>query len=371
MWHWQGILTIGLLNILIACNTTRSPISQVPIPPADFSATVTSSTAVRLSWTASSGATGYVLERRTGSSGNFSQIATPSSPYDDTGLSPSTEYGYRLKAKNSAGTSAEVQTSIVTPGASGGTASKIGIITLLESGGVGFASASFVGIDQTLSQPPSGLYSTTGTCTVSKTTSPPNPPGLPDPSTGLTPTSLDAGPQITVKGGTETYALLQRQVDNATILYQATNLTPLPESATVDIPGAAGGFPAFGTVTMSGIPKDFDFNVTPAIDAVDKSSTFSWTNPLGSQAQMVFVGYQLVAENEYIGFSCIAPDTGSFSFPAQTKTELDAAVFSKGQVFLAIRHSSRTEAQGTAYLILSSSRVKQLYAIPGQTIRHP
>ena len=367
MRQWQGFILMGLLIVPMACNTGRSPNTQPPIPPTDFSATVVSSTAIRLSWTASSGATGYVLERKTGVAEGYTVVATPTaSPYEDKGLNPATEYSYRIKARNSAGTSAEVQTSVITPGSDGSGVSKIGVISLGESGGVGFASAFFIGTNQTLAQPPNGLYPGNGTCTVSKTNSLPNPPNLPDLSSGFNPISLDAGPQIRVKSEADTYAVLQRQTDKASITYQATNLQPLPASAAVDIPGSPGGFPAFSSVALPSIPTDFNFAATPSLDAVGKDSSFSWSTPLGSAAQMVFVGYQLTSESEYIGFSCVAPDTGNFSFPPQTSSELEAAGFSQGQLFLAIRQSSRTEVQGNNHLVLNASRGKLLYAVPGQ-----
>lgn len=87
---------------------------QVPASPANFSATATSSSQINLSWSASSGASSYILERKT-ATGSFSQIATlTGTSYSDTGLASSTTYTYQLKAVNSAGSSAAVSASATT-----------------------------------------------------------------------------------------------------------------------------------------------------------------------------------------------------------------------------------------------------------------
>ncbi len=87
---------------------------QAPASPTNFGATATSSSQINLSWTASSGASSYVLERKTGT-GSFSQIATPTaSPYSDTNLASNTTYTYQLTAVNSAGSSAPVSASATT-----------------------------------------------------------------------------------------------------------------------------------------------------------------------------------------------------------------------------------------------------------------
>lgn len=361
MQLWQRLFTLGLLSLSMACNSSNRSGVTPPIAPTNFVATVVSSTAIRLTWTASPAANGYVLERKTGNS-SYAEVATPtSSPYDDNGLAPSTPYSYRLKAKNSGGASSEVEASALTPGTGGSGTSKIGLVNLSESGGVGLASASFFGIAQTQPQPPSSLYPGIGTCTVSKTSTIPIPPSLPSPIAGLNPISLDAGPQLTVKTDPDTYALLQRQIEGSSISYLATNLGPLPATARVEITGAAGGFPALNAA-MPSLPAEFDLSATPSLTEVNKDSLFSWTDPLGGSAQMVLIGYQSVSDTEFIGFTCIAPDTGSFSFPAQTKAELDAAAFSKGQLFLAIRQNSRTQTQGDTHLVLSASLAKLIFS---------
>jgi fibronectin type 3 domain-containing protein len=67
----------------------------------NFTATASSSTNINLSWTAFPGAGAYKLERKQGS-GTYAEIATPSGTnHNDTGLTPSTTYTYRLSALQS------------------------------------------------------------------------------------------------------------------------------------------------------------------------------------------------------------------------------------------------------------------------------
>ena len=102
--------------------------TQAPTTPANPAATVASSSQINLSWTASTdnvGVTGYLVERCQGSGcSSFSQVAIPSgTTFNNTGLSASTSYSYRVRAADAAGnlsgystvTSATTQASVTTP----------------------------------------------------------------------------------------------------------------------------------------------------------------------------------------------------------------------------------------------------------------
>ncbi|WP_297860039.1 NPCBM/NEW2 domain-containing protein [Meiothermus sp.] len=85
--------------------------------PTGFTASATSPTSIALSWNPSSGATGYILERRTPST-SFTQIATPTATtFTDTDLTASTTYTYRVKATNGTEITTGVETSTTTPAA--------------------------------------------------------------------------------------------------------------------------------------------------------------------------------------------------------------------------------------------------------------
>jgi hypothetical protein len=79
-----------------------------PAAPTGLTASAVSASQINLSWSASSGATSYSVERSPTSGGTFTQIVSglASTSYNNTGLSASTTYYYRVKASNSSGTSA-------------------------------------------------------------------------------------------------------------------------------------------------------------------------------------------------------------------------------------------------------------------------
>lgn len=79
-----------------------------PATPTGLTATATGPTSIFVDWNDAIGATNYKLERRTGTSGSFTQIYFSSaSSYTDSGahLTPGTTYQYRVRANNSSGDS--------------------------------------------------------------------------------------------------------------------------------------------------------------------------------------------------------------------------------------------------------------------------
>ncbi len=84
--------------------------SPTPSAPSGLTATTVSSSQINLSWTDnSSNEDGFKIERKTGSTGTWAQIATVGAGvtgYQNTGLSASTTYYYRVRAYNAAGDSA-------------------------------------------------------------------------------------------------------------------------------------------------------------------------------------------------------------------------------------------------------------------------
>ena len=94
-------------TVLAGCHSSPT---QTPPPsaPANLVVTVISSAQTNLTWTASTGAasiTGYQVERcQGGGCSNFAPIATTTNTsYNDTRLSASTSYSYRVRATDSAG----------------------------------------------------------------------------------------------------------------------------------------------------------------------------------------------------------------------------------------------------------------------------
>ena len=83
---------------------------NLPVAPSVLAATATSPSQANLTWTDNANnETGFKLERKTGSGGTYSQIATPAAnatSYSDTGLSAAAQSFYRVRANNAAGDSA-------------------------------------------------------------------------------------------------------------------------------------------------------------------------------------------------------------------------------------------------------------------------
>jgi chitodextrinase len=84
-----------------------SPDILPPTAPSNLTATAASATQINLSWAASTdnvGVTGYRVERCSGGGcSNFTQIATPATTtFNDTGLTASTSYSYRVRAADAA-----------------------------------------------------------------------------------------------------------------------------------------------------------------------------------------------------------------------------------------------------------------------------
>jgi YD repeat-containing protein len=82
--------------------------TTAPVAPASLTATATTSSQINLSWPPGSdnvGVTGYRVERCSGAScSSFAQVAAPTTTaYNDSGLSASTSYTYRVRAADAAG----------------------------------------------------------------------------------------------------------------------------------------------------------------------------------------------------------------------------------------------------------------------------
>ncbi|QLE02217.1 Ig-like domain-containing protein [Galbibacter sp. BG1] len=94
-----------------------------PAAPSNLSTNATSSSQINLSWSDNSNnESGFKIERKQGS-GSFSQITTVNAgitSYNNTGLNPSTNYTYRVRAYNASGNSSFSNTSSATTNSGGG-----------------------------------------------------------------------------------------------------------------------------------------------------------------------------------------------------------------------------------------------------------
>ncbi|TMG61968.1 MAG: fibronectin type III domain-containing protein [Chloroflexi bacterium] len=81
--------------------------AAAPAPPTGLSASAVNASQIGLSWTASSGATSYKIQRSPDGSTAWTQVGTSgTTTFTDSGLIPSTTYFYRVLASNGPGNSA-------------------------------------------------------------------------------------------------------------------------------------------------------------------------------------------------------------------------------------------------------------------------
>jgi RHS repeat-associated protein len=98
---------LGALALLLASTLAYA---VVPSAPTNLVATAVSTTQINLSWTdTSNNETSFKIERKTGSGGTYSQIATTGAnvaTFNNTGRTAGTTYFYRVRASNASGNSA-------------------------------------------------------------------------------------------------------------------------------------------------------------------------------------------------------------------------------------------------------------------------
>jgi hypothetical protein len=122
---WYVAAIAALAFTIGACGDDDPPTgNNTPNPPTSVQVTSSSATALRVTFTGASGASGYVIERTQGATGGtFTIIDTvTASPFDDTNLSPSTTYRYRIATLSGSlrsGYSAEASAATSAPGAAG------------------------------------------------------------------------------------------------------------------------------------------------------------------------------------------------------------------------------------------------------------
>lgn len=111
--HGNQVSTGINLDVTVPVN----PPTPIPNNPTNFTATNISAASLNLSWTASSGADKYSLERKAGIAGTYIVLNSNLTvlTYTDSTVSPSTQYVYRVKAINNSGSSSGTEITVTTP----------------------------------------------------------------------------------------------------------------------------------------------------------------------------------------------------------------------------------------------------------------
>jgi fibronectin type 3 domain-containing protein len=137
----SGAWIMQMVAFRVAGSTPPPPDTTPPSAPSNLTATAVGSTQINLSWTASTdnvGVTGYLVERCQGAQcSTFTQIATPTSAsFNDTGLTASTSYSYRVRATDAAGNlSSYSSTASATTTATGATPNLVAAYSFNEGSG--------------------------------------------------------------------------------------------------------------------------------------------------------------------------------------------------------------------------------------------
>ena len=120
---------------------------------------------------------------------------------------------------------------------------------------------------------------------------------------------------------------------------------PIPTGLTIDIPGAAGGFPAASNVAMTtALPIDFTLT----------GNTISWTNS-GEADAIVSITLSAFADSDFqtqVTLTCELVDDGSHEIAASV---LPAGNNIEFPVFLGTRAVTRLTQVGNSVLILTAT----------------
>ncbi|HKT59686.1 MAG TPA: hypothetical protein VJQ46_06520 [Gemmatimonadales bacterium] len=113
-------VAVAATGVLAACGSDSGSSPTTLQPPSGVAVTQTSLTAATVSWTAASGATGYLVQRAgSDNPGTFATLgagAVTGTNFDDAGLSSSLSYSYRVASVSATDTSAFSSAVSFTPG---------------------------------------------------------------------------------------------------------------------------------------------------------------------------------------------------------------------------------------------------------------
>lgn len=170
--------------------------------------------------------------------------------------------------------------------------------------------------------------------------------------------TLDAGASLTVNTSGGVYATLSKNTSLGFTAYATDFLSPppspMPSDMTLDVPGAAGGFPSF---TGKAFPAVTTFALTSPSDPTSIDTTadtsLTWSgSPTNGVVIIDAVGYDPLTQP--INVECIAADDGSFSLTSAAKTKLQGY----GVDYIGVTDAARLEfasySSGDALLVVAT-----------------
>jgi hypothetical protein len=168
---------------------------------------------------------------------------------------------------------------------------------------------------------------------------------------------LDLGPKITINNNKAIYTTLN--FDSKSKIYSgfsATNDTkPLEDgSLSVVLPNSdqfaalSGNFPASSSYSLTA-PNDGQYS---------SDSLFGWTSDKKPNARLIMLGSNGKTGDDLAGFSCMVPDSGSFSFDSSTKAELASRGAANGKLLLTAHVVSSNVVKDSTVLTLLSGQAK-------------
>jgi fibronectin type 3 domain-containing protein len=119
---FRGLMIAACLALLAGCLPPHAKIPEIPVAPANLTATAGNGE-ITLTWTASEGATGYLVQRASTNGGPYTQLAQVAAPisngYTDSSVTNGTTYYYVVQTLTAAGSSADSPQVSATPGVPG------------------------------------------------------------------------------------------------------------------------------------------------------------------------------------------------------------------------------------------------------------